>query len=302
MEGTTIVSTNEPTNVATNPTNDDGKRGPGFSQVENILICKAFITASEDPIIGRSQKGKAFKALLFAHYCTMIDNQSRCNSKTVMAQASGTTWLAYEGALVGTSMYPKRKERSVFERFTKKIAPEVCKFIDVLHTTAKESGMTDEDHYGNCLAIFKQRYGGSFDLEECYYYLKHKATFLLFKQRVDGDDEKQEKAKQDSKPIGNKAANKAQQNAALTEQVIDEDNPNSDISDGSVASNGRADSQVAFYQNASLLLAKTGDGDLLTMYMQQQKEISTRKRFWDDVNPRKNKMLTETKNLYIADG
>ena len=36
----------------------NGSRGVGYTKVEDLLICKAFIRRSEDPITGNSQKGK----------------------------------------------------------------------------------------------------------------------------------------------------------------------------------------------------------------------------------------------------
>ena len=37
------------------------KRGPSYTKTEDLLVCKSFIRASEDSIIGTSQKGREFK-------------------------------------------------------------------------------------------------------------------------------------------------------------------------------------------------------------------------------------------------
>jgi hypothetical protein len=49
---TAMATNNKENEVATKP------RGAGFTHTEDILACKAFIAASEDPFVGTSQKGR----------------------------------------------------------------------------------------------------------------------------------------------------------------------------------------------------------------------------------------------------
>jgi len=52
------LSLSQPSAITT--TSTSMTRGQGFMPKEDLLIFKAFITASEDPIVGTSQKGKHF--------------------------------------------------------------------------------------------------------------------------------------------------------------------------------------------------------------------------------------------------
>jgi hypothetical protein len=293
---------------------DESKRGPGFSLVENVLVCKAFIVASEDPIVGRSQKGKVFKTKMFKTYSTMIENQTTYD-RTMMSQASGTTRQAYSGQFVGTGHYPVRKENGIYERFIKKIAPEVCKFMGVLDTTPKDSGTNDDDHYQNCLTIFRQRYGHAFDFEACYTYLRDKVKFSLFRQRL--DEEEKDKGKENVRPVGNKAAKKAKADALMIKQALDglkkeekETNSTSDLSIASVSGGSAVGIQDFFYKSASDLIIKTGEA--LSTYVESQKLAQESQKLAQDHSnekeilnmmstPEKKEILEEKKKLYIAE-
>lgn len=54
--------------VATGTTAAYGKRGPVYTAIEELMVCKSFIAASEDAIVGTSQKGKDFKNKLYKFY------------------------------------------------------------------------------------------------------------------------------------------------------------------------------------------------------------------------------------------
>jgi hypothetical protein len=43
-------------------------RGPRYNQNKDLIICQAFINASENPIVGVSQKGKTFVETMFKIY------------------------------------------------------------------------------------------------------------------------------------------------------------------------------------------------------------------------------------------
>jgi hypothetical protein len=302
---TGVVSTlNQATTAPSIPiTNNDNagtatvasKRGPGFTLVENLIICKAFIAASEDPIAGRAQKGKVFKHKMFVHYQLMIDNQATYD-KTMLQQASAATKQAYAGSLLAAGSYPARKEESIFDRFVRKISPEVCKYLGVCDTTDIESGQTEDDHQKNCLEIFQQRYGRTFEFEECYNYLKDKTKFLLYRNKED------EKKKED-RPLGNKAAKKAAQDAALIKLALDgmKESPPSDVSIMSNNESTKKEEDI-FYHNATAFLNKTGDA--LGEYMSHQKAILEQQNEKEMLTllatPEKKLVLQEKTRLYLA--
>jgi hypothetical protein len=88
-----------------------GKRGSGYTSNEDLFVCQAFISASEDPIIGTSQKGKQFKAKMYACYCQYIKVQVGYDNSVNAAFPS--TNVLQEG--VGAGSYPFRSAASIFE-------------------------------------------------------------------------------------------------------------------------------------------------------------------------------------------
>ena len=272
------------------------KRGPGFTMTEDVIVCKAFISTSEDPIAGRAQKGKVFKNKMFIVFNLMMSNQATYE-KTMLSNASSSTKQTFLTAGSG-GVYPKRKEDSIFERFTKKNSPEVSKFMGILETTDMESGENEEDHKNNCLNLYLQRYGKTFDFTECYEYLKDKTKFLLYKN-------KQNEPKKDERPIGNKMAKKAQQDAALIKLALDglkDPPPISDVSTISIDENMKK-SESAFYQNATNFLTQTGEA--LRIFMQQQQDSNEKQNEKEFLNmlgsPEKKVFIAEKMKLYISE-
>ncbi|KAI2492734.1 hypothetical protein MHU86_21809 [Fragilaria crotonensis] len=54
---------------------EKSKRGPGYTNVEDMIVARSFISASENAICGAHQKGKVFKAHMFEIYCKFIKEQ-----------------------------------------------------------------------------------------------------------------------------------------------------------------------------------------------------------------------------------
>ena len=48
------------------------KRSSGYQSVEDLMVCKAYIAASEDPMSGAGQKVKDFERTIAKHYSTFI--------------------------------------------------------------------------------------------------------------------------------------------------------------------------------------------------------------------------------------
>ena len=54
-----MSNNNQPSETVARAANAaSNKRGPSYTKTEDLLVCKAFIRASEDLIIGTSQKGR----------------------------------------------------------------------------------------------------------------------------------------------------------------------------------------------------------------------------------------------------
>ena len=176
-------SSNTPPYAATAITADDctaapasleksAKRGPAFTNAEDIIVARAFIAASENAICGAHQKGKVFKLHMFELYKELINEQNQAN-RTLMEQSSNATRDEYLKRGVGV-LLSYRSAESVFNRFKSQISPEVMKFMGITETTDMASGWSMDDHKTACLEIYKQRYGNAFDFYNCYEYLKDK--------------------------------------------------------------------------------------------------------------------------------
>jgi hypothetical protein len=56
-----------------------GSRGPRFSPMEDMEICKAFIATSEDATVGTDQKGADFQKKMHDNYSTLLKNYNNTN-------------------------------------------------------------------------------------------------------------------------------------------------------------------------------------------------------------------------------
>jgi hypothetical protein len=51
-------------------------RGPRYTQNKDLIICQSFMAASENSIVGTSQKGKAFVDKMYEFY---IEKMEKCD-------------------------------------------------------------------------------------------------------------------------------------------------------------------------------------------------------------------------------
>ena len=104
------------------------KRGPEYSNVEDVIVSKAFIAASENALCGAHQKGKVFKAHMFNIYVALIKEQ------------------------LPRAMYPKRSANSIYNRFKGQVAPEVMRYMGIEETIDMGSGWSPDNHKATCIA------------------------------------------------------------------------------------------------------------------------------------------------------
>jgi hypothetical protein len=72
---------------------EKSKRGPAFTQAEDVIVARAFIAASENAICGAHQKGKVFKLHMFELYKELINEQNQTN-QTLLEQLSNATMMS----------------------------------------------------------------------------------------------------------------------------------------------------------------------------------------------------------------
>jgi hypothetical protein len=78
------------------------KRGLGYTFTEDLLICRAFIAASEDSIVGISQRGKQFQCQMHALYIQFLKEQYKLDQ----IKYQGTSCLVRKGAVRRTQDLP----------------------------------------------------------------------------------------------------------------------------------------------------------------------------------------------------
>ena len=90
---------------------EKSKRGPGYTNVEDMIVARSFISASENAICGAHQKGKVFKPHMFEIYCKFIDAQME-SDKALLERSSEATRDENVRKGVGT-LYPDRSGDSI---------------------------------------------------------------------------------------------------------------------------------------------------------------------------------------------
>jgi hypothetical protein len=125
-QATTSNITNAASIVATSSA---GKRGPVYTATEELLACKAFIAASEDALVGASQKGKQFKFKMFTICNLILKEQEQIEQQRLSARSVSPLPLVYEW----------RSPDAIYDRF-KLVSHECSKLLGVEKTTVMESG------------------------------------------------------------------------------------------------------------------------------------------------------------------
>ncbi|MGL5935466.1 MAG: hypothetical protein ACRCZI_07560, partial [Cetobacterium sp.] len=117
-----------------------------FSPYEDVLLCKAFISTSEDPIVGTDQTKEA-----------LYDR----------------VHLKYNELLVAENADPKyrrdRKPVSCYNRLKRKILPDITLFNPIYRKVIEknESGKTMEDKMNDALDNYHQEFGSCFKYHHC---------------------------------------------------------------------------------------------------------------------------------------
>lgn len=186
------------------------KRGPSYTKTEDLLVCKSFIRASEDSIIGTSQKGREFKKKQHIEYVKLTAEQLRIDQ--ALYDRGNDEFRQAVGA---PTVYHQRTPDSVYSRFKDTIAYRCLKFIGVQETTPQPSGSNENDYFDVCNTIYQRRYpllGNFNDYKQCLDYLKDMPKFRTYKMMVEEADDQSKK----KRPV---SRDKAKQQAADVQVV-----------------------------------------------------------------------------------
>ncbi|KAI2501172.1 hypothetical protein MHU86_13318 [Fragilaria crotonensis] len=191
-------------------------RGPGHTNVEDVIVARAFIAASENAISGNHQKGRVFKDHMHDIYVDFIKEHVAADKKLLM-QSSHATREEYVRKGVGR-LFPKRSADSIYTRFKSQIAAEVMKFMGIVETTKMCSGWNADDHKAACLELYKQRYGHPFDFYTSYEYLKDMNKFASYRTKID----EEQRGDESKRPLGKKKSRQAEADAKIVKAVVSE--------------------------------------------------------------------------------
>jgi hypothetical protein len=118
------------------------------------LICKGFISASKDDIVGMSQKGKQFQAKMNSMYMKHLEEQYKMDQMNYQGASSRTHELYGEPSTVYHACTPL----SIFNRFKDNIGPWCMKFLSVKETANVGTGTDLEIIYQRYKAIYSDGY------------------------------------------------------------------------------------------------------------------------------------------------
>ena len=191
------------------------KRGKSYTKVEDLLNCRAFIMASEDAVVGTSQKGREFKSTHHKEYVRLLDQQEK-EDQTVFDRSSES----YRSSMGGSPpVYHRRTPDSVYTRFKDVIASRTMKFIGIEQTTDKPSGTTDDEYFDLCNATYQRRYpslGNFADFRQCKEYLADSPKFFSYKKMVED-----EAAARKARPKGRDKTKRKEADEQLAKKVLE---------------------------------------------------------------------------------
>jgi len=118
-------------------------RGPGYTVNEDLIVCRAFIAASENPIVGNNRKAKDFESALFHIYKELTPDHMHKDQQLINA-SSVSTCQEYLKEGIGIK-FPERESKHILSRFHK-ISRDGLKFMGIQETTDIASGENDEIH------------------------------------------------------------------------------------------------------------------------------------------------------------
>jgi hypothetical protein len=200
-----------------------GRNTPNYTDVQDLLISKAFIHASQDAAVGVGQKGAVFKNKFLVAYNEMRAEQLRLDSQRYATAARIERGVIYEMGLVneagasagaGESVsvpnpYPDRTADALYRRFKDYICPAVAKFLGLETQNPGRSGGDKEIQYTRIAFMFKKRFGTDFVYRRSLEYLRDKPKFMGFMETVT----------KTKRPAGKKQAMVAQKDAAVMQSI-----------------------------------------------------------------------------------
>jgi hypothetical protein len=191
------------------------RRGNGYTRIEDLIICKSFIAASEDAITGAYQKANVFKNKMHNFFLQFLVEQEQLDA------------LRYSTALKFASpdnvlpVYDRRNPASIHARFKEVLSCRVSKFLAVESSTIMASGWDTERYYLAVKHNFEQKWprlGNADEIRQCVDYLRDKPKWNAYLHaNTTGIESANFK-----RPTGQKKEKSKNKDKALVKEVIKE--------------------------------------------------------------------------------
>jgi hypothetical protein len=214
-------------NDAANDDDDDGKgksRGKNLSPTDKLMVCKAYIATSEDPIHGNKIGSAIFCDKLEENYRLLylahIDEQhlhytqqlrlSKCSNGTVPEPKEPP------------NTFCERPGQGIWKKF-REIGNECTKFFSCEQHSPPTSGENFQIAHERHMEMFKERNNGKpFQSYECAEYLRNKQKWRSVLDKYAEKKNKKESsmtAVKTERPIGKKRASKDNEKRELVESI-----------------------------------------------------------------------------------
>jgi hypothetical protein len=170
-------------------------KGPNFTTVEDLELCKAFIAASDDATVGTDQKSAEFKLKMFENYCKLIDEHN---------EAFDTSYLYRQG-------------HSNFLRF-KRISKYALKWIGIEESAGDPpSGDTEKIEWLKQIKeTFLQRHPDGKNILENVLFCKE---FLQESPKWRSFEESQDKVQRKKRPSGSKKSKQVKADMEIIQRI-----------------------------------------------------------------------------------
>jgi hypothetical protein len=107
------------------------KHASGFTKTEDLLICKAFVAASEDSQVGAYQKPSVFKVTFWKAYVRLLEEQERMDCIRVNGCVKDKLLPVYD----------RRNGNTLHCRFKDNLSFRCSKLFGIEESTPLESGL-----------------------------------------------------------------------------------------------------------------------------------------------------------------
>jgi hypothetical protein len=200
-----------------------GRRSPNYSTKEELIICKAFISASEDCIHGNGMKGYKFEQLMGTAYKILCEFQLREEETAydllVRTNRTGTPLANPMVTEVPGHIAPvpffQRNGKDLLRHFKVNIAPAVSRYCGIRATTPIGTGQNELVYNVAIDAMYRERVGKYFAYGICYEYLRNQEKW---KKYLDMEDSASQR--RTSRPLGTKAASATKGELVTIEKMV----------------------------------------------------------------------------------